>query len=188
MNPAPARAALFAIDQGSETMRWPYEERQSWQDSIAGSLYSQIFVNRETAMLSNADHPTMLRESILAKLRFFYCISFLQWRLEKQMQQCKLLCMIITWYNITKICIQCSGGCRVQSRLSFILFSSFKSHSPGWQMAVVNIKQGMVVFSVQIWFSCFSGGGGYEPRIYCPLPASRLDFPLWWSGSTIFIF
>ena len=71
MNPAPARAALFAIDQGSETMRWPYEERQSWQDSIAGSLYSQIFVNRETAMLSNADQPTMLWESILVKLRSF---------------------------------------------------------------------------------------------------------------------
>ena len=141
MNPAPARAALFAIDQGSETMRWPYEERQSWQDSIAGSLYSQIFVNRETAMLSNADQPTMLRESILAKLRFFYCISFVQWRLEKQdyhmIQYHKNLYPMQWWMSCTVTSLVHSffflqitfswltnGSCKYQARNGGFLFSN----------------------------------------------------------------
>ena len=57
------------------------------------------------------------------------------------------------------------------------------------------IARGQIWFwfvCIWIWISCFSGGRlevDMKPqdrvRIYRPLPASRLDFPLRWSGSTI---
>ena len=151
MNPAPPRAALFAIDRGSETMRWP--EGEIALPPLSIHKYSWIERRQCYLMLTRQLY------SGYSKTKFFLYFALCQLEKQEQLQWCKLLCMIVIKSDTTKIGFQYIGGWLAHvSRI----FSSFKFHSPGWQMAAVNIKQGKVSFNFQIWFSCFSGGGGYE--------------------------
>ena len=181
MNPAPPRAALFAIDRGSETMRWP--EGEIALPPLSIHKYSWIERRQCYLMLTRQLY------SGYSKTKFFSIFCFMSAGKTRTIavMQAPLYDRHKIRYHKNWFPIHWWMTCTCLSYFFFlqISFSWLTNGSSKYQARKSEFQFSNLILMLFRWRWIWSPR---RARIYCLLSASRSDFPVWWSGSTIFIF